>query len=74
MENKFYNNKIQHVINIHFINMFETIILTLIKNKAIISSSFFLNLPVNEHALHKKANNSLKDGFHPLIVVVFIEI
>lgn len=60
MENKFYNNKIQHVINIHFINMFETIILTLIKNKAIISS-FFKNLPVNEHALHKKANNSLKD-------------
>lgn len=38
--------------------MFETIILTLIKNKAIISSFF---LPVNEHALHKKANNSLKD-------------
>lgn len=35
-----YKNKIQHVINIHFINMFETIILTLIKNKAIISSFF----------------------------------
>lgn len=35
-----YKNKIQHVINIHLIDMSETIILTLFKYKTIISFFF----------------------------------